>query len=548
MRVRKHSTNVNMSKKEHEKRAIMYKSKKRLRKESFENHTVLEILRTVGITSNEPMSPIRIAKDVSGEEGDKSKFSYEIQEIKMLTSAGFLKRFLKPEIGERLSKVYNEYKDAKFEHFNYEVYCQKQISNRRTSSSAKSISSSTKGEEKPNATTNNIDTNANPNTEPSELRSRLACDFEKLLTVEEKQIFDDKYCQVISTYEHLQDIILDIFRTAGTNVQKTPNSTINTIATNTNTELSQLADDYLKLRTMEEKKIFETHMTYKQLQSIAEEIFRQKEENNSLEKKVKLVIEDNDVSVEKRAKIIKIVNYGATAAGSSGISLKRKSWIYALTFSGLLLYLYNEFKAEERITGKKNEGKEKVSIGQTRANIIRKVLKNPFVLKETPLLKDWEYFEKYGFQIINLLLQIANELESHLYNTTPKTTTSSLTLDKISNHLLEYNTYNLEELENHLWELKLATAYKDKYYLLERASKLYFTELENHLWELLESPLYIFHLKDAGTEKFGELLRVRNRYRQNVIIPMLNEFRKNDTELIEYLQRECDSFSSSSQT
>ena len=88
MRVRKHSTNVNMSKKEHEKRAIMYKSKKRLRKESFENHTVLEILRTVGITSNEPMSPIRIAKDVSGEEGDKSKFSYEIQEIKMLTSAG----------------------------------------------------------------------------------------------------------------------------------------------------------------------------------------------------------------------------------------------------------------------------------------------------------------------------------------------------------------------------------------------------------------------------------------------------------------------------
>ena len=181
--------------------------------------------------------------------------------------------------------------------------------------SAKSISSSTKGEEKPNATTNNIDTNANANTEPSELRSRLACDFEKLLTVEEKQIFDDKYCQVISTYEHLQDIILDIFRTAGTNVQKTPNSTINTIATNTNTELSQLADDYLKLRTMEEKKIFETHMTYKQLQSIAEEIFRQKEENNSLEKKVKLVIEDNDVSVEKRAKIIKIVNYGATAAG-----------------------------------------------------------------------------------------------------------------------------------------------------------------------------------------------------------------------------------------
>ena len=106
--------------------------------------------------------------------------------------------------------------------------------------------------------------------------------------------------------------------------------------------------------------------------------------------------------------------------------MKRKSWIYALTFSGLLLYLYNEFKAEERITGKQNEGKEKVSIGQTRANIIRKVLKNPFVLKETPLLKDWEYFEKYGFQIINLLLQIANELESHLYNTTPKTTTSSL--------------------------------------------------------------------------------------------------------------------------
>ena len=117
---------------------------------------------------------------------------------------------------------------------------------------------------------------------------------------------------------------------------------------------------------MEEKKIFETHMTYKQLQSIAEEIFRQKEENNSLEKKVKLVIEDNDVSVEKRAKIIKIVNYGATLQPDSGISLKRKSWIYALTFSGLLLYLYNEFKAEERITGKQNEGKEKVSIGQTR--------------------------------------------------------------------------------------------------------------------------------------------------------------------------------------
>ena len=195
---------------------------------------------------------------------------------------------------------------------------------------------------------------------------------------------------------------------------------------------------------------------------------------------------------------------------------KSKSYGYVITFLGLLLYLYNESKDEEKHEkprvvyvdignkNKKNKKTKKVpftAMRQPRVNFIHKVISNPVVLEEAPFLKDWQCFEEHGFEVVIQLLQIAANFESQL----------------------------------------LATAQK-KYtdYIFKTVTKYYFIELENCLYEILDTASYYIHMKNVGYVKHAELSKVRKNYREEVMIPYLNKFRAEDEKFLNYLQGECD--------
>ena len=169
----------------------------------------------------------------------------------------------------------------------------------------------------------------------------------------------------------------------------------------------------------------------------------------------------------------------------------KRNWRYSLNFKGMLLYLLGESKI---ILSSPSSKKSK--------NRIKGVISNPLVTQEiVPFLKYWQYFfnEHYNFNVIDVLLKIAVELENQFYIDT-----------------------------------------KDDFYLLRRASERYFIELENYLYPILDSPLYYYDIKDVGHAKHDELLKTRKKYRQEVMIYWLNKFRAKDEEFINYLQRECD--------
>ena len=123
---------------------------------------------------------------------------------------------------------------------------------------------------------------------------------------------------------------------------------------------------------------------------------------------------------------------------------------------------------------------------------IRSIINKDHVLEQAPFLKYWQDFEKCGFNAIELLLQIAEELYSQLR----------------------------------------IDAEHDKY-LLRRASERYFVGVENFCYERIENAFYF--LADKITpDELNLLTRTRHKYRRQ-IVPLLKVWIQKQQELFDYI-------------
>jgi hypothetical protein len=190
---------------------------------------------------------------------------------------------------------------------------------------------------------------------------------------------------------------------------------------------------------------------------------------------------------------------------------------YTSTFRGLLHYLYVEYLIDDianrhsKINYKRKVGRERKQIkkkskseldinsigGHTR---IHMVLLNPITLDIAPFLKYYELFEKAGFRVIDILFQISVELHNQLH------------IDA--------------EGDN---------------YLLRRATERYFVELENHFHLILDSPLSIYHIRESGMDKYNEILKIRNSYREHIIF-LQKLWIARQLETLDFIDKQCRSF------
>ena len=115
-------------------------------------------------------------------------------------------------------------------------------------------------------------------------------------------------------------------------------------------------------------------------------------------------------------------------------------------------------------------------------------------------LYHWKVFEEHGFDVIGLLKQIAVELYKQLH----------------------------------------ITAENDRY-LLRRATERYFIQLENHLNFILDAPGSSFFIREHGTEKYHELLEIRNEYRK-LINAMQRAWIGEQNKIVGFYKSECNSF------
>ena len=121
---------------------------------------------------------------------------------------------------------------------------------------------------------------------------------------------------------------------------------------------------------------------------------------------------------------------------------------------------------------------------------IGKIFDKPAIQERAPFLKYWRDFEKCGFKIIELLLQIAEELYTQLH----------------------------------------IDAEHDKY-LLRRASERYFVGVENYCYERIDDACYF--LADKITpDKLNLLAQTRHKYRRHMI-PLLKEWIQKQQEIID---------------
>jgi hypothetical protein len=161
-----------------------------------------------------------------------------------------------------------------------------------------------------------------------------------------------------------------------------------------------------------------------------------------------------------------------------------KDWRYSLSFRGFLLYLFNEYHLETR----------------NRTRIIHKVILSPLVLDQAPFLKDCKHFEEHGFDVIDMLFQIAVELRNQLH------------IDA-----------------------------EGDFYLLRRASERYFVELENYFYHVLDSPLFIHHVEEAGIDKYNEIISIRNSYREHIVF-LQKQWIARQLETLDFIDKQCRPF------
>lgn len=208
---------------------------------------------------------------------------------------------------------------------------------------------------------------------------------------------------------------------------------------------------------------------------------------------------------------LKVIEESKNAAFKEYRRLTQRYQIYAPNFRGLLLFLYlckilrlkkdirNDFKNRPGKTKSKDDTRIS-TLGKRKYNQtvrkIRRIIGKDHILKKAPFLKYWQDFEKCGFDVIELLLQIAEELHSQLH----------------------------------------IDAENDKY-LLRRASERYFVEAENYCHERLDDMLYSNYLLLKGKftpEELNRLAQTRHKYRRHMI-PRLKGWIQRQQEVIDYI-------------
>ena len=176
---------------------------------------------------------------------------------------------------------------------------------------------------------------------------------------------------------------------------------------------------------------------------------------------------------------------------------------YAINFRGFLLYLYNEYlmrKDSSKDFEKESDRKlhhlrrrtinKNIHFNQTITKRLRIVLYNPLTIKIAPFLQYWSEFEKYGFNVIELLLQISIELQNQMH----------------------------------------IDAYGDTY-LIRRATERYVIALENFIYD--------YELYSMKVHK--PLKELINSYRK-LIVPLTRNLINKEIERLDFIQREHDEF------
>jgi hypothetical protein len=205
--------------------------------------------------------------------------------------------------------------------------------------------------------------------------------------------------------------------------------------------------------------------------------------------------------------------FGFTTPGFLHTKENGQNPIYALTFRGLLLYLYlckkyllkrngldertNQNKPG-RIRGYDDRKSSTVGTRKKERTIreIGKIFDKPSILENAPFLKYWREFEKCGFNVIELLLEIAEEL---------------------------YKQLRID-------------AEMDRY-LLRRASERYFVQVENYCHELIDDVFYSEYLVRKGkvtVDQINNLAQTRHMYRKHMI-PLQKEWIKRQQQVIDYV-------------
>ncbi len=184
---------------------------------------------------------------------------------------------------------------------------------------------------------------------------------------------------------------------------------------------------------------------------------------------------------------------------------------YFLNFRGLLVYLFNEYiiQKKESVDYTKKSERERhiyrkhIVNSNTRfnskiVNRINKVISNPLVIEKAKFLTNWEVFQKQGFDVIGLLLDIGVELQNQL----------------------SIDSY-------------------DDTYLIRRATERYFIILENFYEEFEFSISF-----NTNITKFGELKSLRetmNNYRK-LILSLTKEFISKEFKRLDYIDNLSSSF------
>jgi hypothetical protein len=138
----------------------------------------------------------------------------------------------------------------------------------------------------------------------------------------------------------------------------------------------------------------------------------------------------------------------------------RENWRYTLNLRGLLLYLFSWSQSTDN---------------RQRIRKISEVISNPALIEKIPFLMHWQYFERTGFNIFDLLLSLSIEYQNQMH----------------------------------------IDAEEDNY-LLRRITERFFIEVENHFHRVSQNPVYLIK-KKIGIQEYDKILEKRNEYRQSLI-------------------------------
>jgi predicted transcriptional regulator len=163
----------------------------------------------------------------------------------------------------------------------------------------------------------------------------------------------------------------------------------------------------------------------------------------------------------------------------------RENWRYSLNLRGLLLYLFHETQSMDKRKAK---------------NRIRDVISNPVIIKKAPFLNFWWYFEKAGFNAVDLLLDISLEYINQLH------------IDA--------------EQDN---------------YLIRRITERFFVELENIFHRFSDPAFSAYLIKKICVEEYNEILEKSNEYRE-IIISYQKDWIRKQQEVVDYTDKKCKSF------